>query len=111
MSELKPGQRESKFSKDYRHDREREWITSTDEQITGCSCGHASSEHSFDHGPCEHYGCNCVAFDPLCSDCPPVGYPTDKTRCMDCSRIPEPCDHKNATEQDKVCPDCGGPES
>ena len=22
----------------------------------------------------------------LCSDCPPVGYPTDKTRCSDCPR-------------------------
>jgi len=23
---------------------------------------------------------------PLCSDCPPVGYPTDKTRCDECPR-------------------------
>ena len=22
----------------------------------------------------------------LCSDCPPVGYPTDKTRCLPCLR-------------------------
>lgn len=22
----------------------------------------------------------------LCSDCPPAGYPTDKTRCHDCPR-------------------------
>jgi len=22
----------------------------------------------------------------LCSDCPPVGYPTDKTRCLPCPR-------------------------
>ncbi len=22
----------------------------------------------------------------LCSDCPPVGYPTDETRCAPCSR-------------------------
>lgn len=22
----------------------------------------------------------------MCSDCPPVGYPTDKTRCTDCPR-------------------------
>lgn len=22
----------------------------------------------------------------LCEDCPPVGYPTDKTRCVDCPR-------------------------
>jgi hypothetical protein len=24
--------------------------------------------------------------EELCSDCPPVGYPTDKTRCRDCPR-------------------------
>ena len=24
----------------------------------------------------------------LCSDCPPVAYPTDKTRCYRCPRIP-----------------------
>lgn len=23
----------------------------------------------------------------MCSDCPPVGYPTDKTRCSECPRI------------------------
>jgi hypothetical protein len=23
---------------------------------------------------------------------------------------PEPCDHKNAEDGDKVCPDCGGPD-
>lgn len=23
---------------------------------------------------------------PLCSDCPPVGYPTDRTRCAPCPR-------------------------
>ena len=22
----------------------------------------------------------------LCEDCPPIGYPTDKTRCCDCPR-------------------------
>ena len=22
----------------------------------------------------------------LCSDCPPLGYPTDKTRCLPCPR-------------------------
>ncbi|MBK8742695.1 MAG: DnaB-like helicase C-terminal domain-containing protein [Betaproteobacteria bacterium] len=27
----------------------------------------------------------------LCSDCPPVGYPTDKTRCDDCPRRTVPC--------------------
>lgn len=26
----------------------------------------------------------------LCSDCPPVGYPTDKTRCLPCPRRKEP---------------------
>jgi hypothetical protein len=26
--------------------------------------------------------------EPLCSDCPPVGYPTDKTRCAPCPRRP-----------------------
>ena len=24
--------------------------------------------------------------DDLCDDCPPVGYPTDKTRCLPCPR-------------------------
>ena len=24
--------------------------------------------------------------DELCDDCPPIGYPTDKTRCLPCSR-------------------------
>lgn len=24
--------------------------------------------------------------EALCSDCPPVGYPTDKTRCAECPR-------------------------
>lgn len=23
----------------------------------------------------------------MCSDCPPVGYPTDKTRCAECPRL------------------------
>jgi RecJ-like exonuclease len=23
----------------------------------------------------------------LCSDCPPVGYPTDKTRCSECPAV------------------------
>lgn len=32
----------------------------------------------------------------LCADCPPVGYPTDKTRCAECPRLetsvtPQPC--------------------
>jgi len=22
-----------------------------------------------------------------CSDCPPIGYPTDKTRCIECTRV------------------------
>lgn len=26
----------------------------------------------------------------LCEDCPPVGYPTDKTRCLPCPRRTEP---------------------
>lgn len=25
----------------------------------------------------------------LCSDCPPVGYPTDATRCLQCPRLPQ----------------------
>lgn len=24
--------------------------------------------------------------DELCEDCPPLGYPTDKTRCLPCPR-------------------------
>lgn len=27
-----------------------------------------------------------ATFPVLCSDCPPVDYPTDKTRCADCPR-------------------------
>jgi hypothetical protein len=26
------------------------------------------------------------AIDTLCEDCPPVGYPTDETRCTPCPR-------------------------
>jgi hypothetical protein len=29
---------------------------------------------------------NCPAADGLCGDCPPVGYSTDKTRCLPCPR-------------------------
>jgi hypothetical protein len=29
-----------------------------------------------------------TASDQLCEDCPPVGYPTDKTRCTECPRRP-----------------------
>lgn len=32
-------------------------------------------------------GAGIAAMDPtLCDDCPPVGYPTDKTRCLPCPR-------------------------
>lgn len=30
--------------------------------------------------------------DPLCSDCPPSGYPTDSTRCALCPRRMEQFD-------------------
>lgn len=38
--------------------------------------------------------------DALCSDCPPVGYPTDKTRCGMCPRraIPSYCGHPTVCE-------------
>lgn len=35
----------------------------------------------------------------LCSDCPPVGYPTDETRCAPCPR---------RTLDDAPCTGCGG---
>lgn len=32
-------------------------------------------------------GAGVLAMDPtLCDDCPPVGYSTDKTRCLPCPR-------------------------
>lgn len=37
--------------------------------------------------------------DTLCSDCPPVGYPTDETRCAPCPR---------RTSDDAPCTGCGG---
>lgn len=34
-----------------------------------------------------------AAVERLCCDCPPIGYPTDKTRCADCPRTqPTPAD-------------------
>lgn len=41
--------------------------------------------------PC--WSCN---IENLCSDCPPVGYPTDKTRCVDCPRTPPAKEKTNA---------------
>lgn len=35
----------------------------------------------------------------LCSDCPPVGYPTDKTRCAPCPRTAGPSDHAGLVER------------
>lgn len=37
--------------------------------------------------------------EALCSDCPPVGYPTDETRCTPCPR---------RTSDEAPCTDCGG---
>lgn len=45
--------------------------------------GAEKKENEFDHAS----GC---PQDGICSDCPPVGYPTDKTRCADCPRAAEP---------------------
>lgn len=28
--------------------------------------------------------CDGSGKEPLCSDCPPIGYPTNKTRCNEC---------------------------
>jgi len=33
----------------------------------------------------------------LCSDCPPVGYPTDRTRCSDCPRRADPNEPDSTT--------------
>ena len=39
----------------------------------------------------------------LCSDCPPEGYPTDKTRCIECPRRPlSDCENDGCGECD-VC--------
>lgn len=35
----------------------------------------------------------------LCSDCPPIGYPTDETRCRECPR---------RTSDEAPCTDCEG---
>jgi hypothetical protein len=44
-------------------------------------CGHGY------HGPAAICSIECaLALVGLCSDCPPVGYPTDKTRCTECPR-------------------------
>lgn len=51
----------------------------------------------------------------LCDDCPPVGYPTDKTRCLPCPRRTKVidfdyrcdcCDNGLQAEWD-FCPYCG----
>ena len=42
--------------------------------IIGCDCGAAY--------------CRKYAAVTLCEDCPPVGYPTDDTRCLPCPRRP-----------------------
>lgn len=36
----------------------------------------------------------------LCSDCPPVGYPTDETRCTPCPRRAKQCKHVWRTHTD-----------
>lgn len=40
------------------------------------------------------------AKDELCDDCPPKGYPTDKTRCKTCPRRPDP--HADQLARDVV---------
>jgi hypothetical protein len=41
----------------------------------------------------------CRGYFSMCSDCPPVGYPTDKTRCSDCPRraLPQECSGADQT--------------
>lgn len=36
----------------------------------------------------------------LCSDCPPIGYPTDKTRCLPCPRREEEKQDIDASRDD-----------
>lgn len=40
--------------------------------------------------PCAEDHALAAACGPLCEDCPPVGYPTDKTRCLPCPRRTSP---------------------
>ena len=35
----------------------------------------------------------------LCDDCPPLGYPTDKTRCLECPRRTPPEGRSGRGEQ------------
>lgn len=39
----------------------------------------------------------------MCEDCPPVGYPTDKTRCEPCPRRDRPAKNPGGCE----CMECG----
>ena len=61
-----------------------------------CVCGHAWAVHIIPGGVdnldvypherhCEDCGCRGYMMQ-WCSDCPPVGYPTDDTRCAVCPR-------------------------
>lgn len=51
----------------------------------------AAGIHVYGYRPncseCAGVGCSdCVLVMQLCEDCPPAGYPTDKTRCTPCPR-------------------------
>lgn len=43
----------------------------------------------------------------LCEDCPPIGYPTDKTRCEPCPRSAAPEPHEGTPTPASACPWCG----
>lgn len=46
--------------------------------------------------------------ESLCSDCPPVGYQTDKTRCLPCPRRPSVHSAPEPQWPVDTQPDCGG---
>lgn len=40
-----------------------------------------------DGADCPCFAARAKSDSELCSDCPPAGYPTDKTRCDECPRL------------------------
>ena len=39
----------------------------------------------------------CICSNDMCEDCPPVGYPTEKTRCLECPRQPASMEQKDGS--------------
>ena len=64
-----------------------EWLRKMAELEDGCDVSVGGMEHAELLARLCKPGASPPEHDaPLCSDCPPVGYPTDKTRCDECPR-------------------------